>query len=108
MDKLGNYTDKAVELFMSYAPRVVLALVTLIIGLWVIGAIVYTTMIWHTAENGIIFDPLVMLIPSTIMLGFAINVFEKKCPQCYQKFFGNLLRFLSSKSCRYCGYHGIS
>ena len=40
MDKLGTYTDKAIELFMSYAPRVVLAILTLIIGLWIIGAIV--------------------------------------------------------------------
>ncbi len=40
MENIGTYTDKAIELFMSYAPRVVLAIVTLIIGLWIIGAIV--------------------------------------------------------------------
>lgn len=37
---LNNYTDKAIEMVMLYAPNVLLALVVLIIGLWIIGRIV--------------------------------------------------------------------
>jgi small conductance mechanosensitive channel len=36
MINLQNYTDKAVELLMVYGPKLILAIVTLIIGLWVI------------------------------------------------------------------------
>ncbi|MEN8135812.1 MAG: mechanosensitive ion channel domain-containing protein [Thermodesulfobacteriota bacterium] len=40
MGTLENYSDKAIELFMTYAPQLVLAIITLIIGLWIIGAVV--------------------------------------------------------------------
>jgi len=73
---------------------------------WAIGTIVYTTMIWHTSEKGVVFHPFVMLVPSSIMVGFAVNAFERKCPKCNEKFYGDILRFLSAKSCRYCDYHG--
>lgn len=43
MEKLGVYSDKAIELMMMYAPRLVLAILTLIIGLWIIGALVGLT-----------------------------------------------------------------
>lgn len=43
MENLGNYTDKAVELFMAYAPKLVLAIITLIIGLWIIKVVVKVT-----------------------------------------------------------------
>ena len=43
MGLLGNYSDKAVELFMTYAPQFVLAIITLIIGLWIIGTVVNVT-----------------------------------------------------------------
>ena len=43
MGTLGNYSDKAVELFMTYAPKLVLAIITLILGLWIIGTIVKVT-----------------------------------------------------------------
>ncbi len=43
MGTLGNYSDKAVELFMTYAPKLVLAIITLIIGLWIIGTVVNVT-----------------------------------------------------------------
>lgn len=43
MGSLEKYTDKAIELFMTYAPKLVLALATLVIGLWVIGTIVTVT-----------------------------------------------------------------
>ena len=36
MTNLQNYTDKAIELLMGYGPKLLLAIVTLIIGLWVI------------------------------------------------------------------------
>lgn len=39
MDTLDKYLDKATELFMMYAPKLLLAIVTLILGLWIIGAI---------------------------------------------------------------------
>jgi len=35
-DALGRYTDEAVELSMAYGPKLLLALVTLVIGLWLI------------------------------------------------------------------------
>lgn len=37
MDYLAQYKAQAVELVLAYAPKVLLALVTLIIGLWLIG-----------------------------------------------------------------------
>jgi len=43
MGSLEKYSDKAVELFMTYAPKLVLAIATLVIGLWVIGTIVNIT-----------------------------------------------------------------
>ncbi len=43
MGILGNYSDKAIELFMAYAPRLVLSIITLIVGLWIIGAVVNVT-----------------------------------------------------------------
>lgn len=39
VENLEKYTDKAVELTMGYAPRIVLAILTLLIGLWLAGAI---------------------------------------------------------------------
>ena len=36
MINLSNYTDKAIELLMGYGPKLLLAILTLIIGLWVI------------------------------------------------------------------------
>ena len=40
MGTLENYSDKAVELLMTYTPKLVLAIITLIIGLWIIRTIV--------------------------------------------------------------------
>ena len=40
MEKLGDYSDKAIELLMTYAPKLVLAIITLIIGLWIISIVV--------------------------------------------------------------------
>ena len=40
MSGLQNYTDKAIEQLMIYLPRLVLAVVTLIIGLWIIKLLV--------------------------------------------------------------------
>lgn len=39
MDYLAEYKEQAVELGMAYAPKVLLALLTLIIGLWLIGGV---------------------------------------------------------------------
>ena len=39
MDNLQNYTDKAIELLMAYAPKLLLAVITLIVGLWAIRVI---------------------------------------------------------------------
>jgi len=36
MDNLQNYTDKAMGFLMLYGPKLLLAIVTLIIGLWII------------------------------------------------------------------------
>ena len=36
MDNLQNYSGKAIELLMGYGPKLILAIITLIIGLWVI------------------------------------------------------------------------
>ena len=40
METLGNYSEKAIELLMVYAPKFVLAIITLIIGLWIISIVV--------------------------------------------------------------------
>ena len=36
MGNLQNYTGKAIELLMTYGPKLLLAIITLIIGLWII------------------------------------------------------------------------
>lgn len=43
MGSLEKYSDMAVELFLAYAPKLVLAIATLIVGLWVIGTVVTIT-----------------------------------------------------------------
>jgi len=43
MIDITQYTDKAVEMGMAYAPKLLLAILTLIIGLWVIGIVVRGT-----------------------------------------------------------------
>jgi len=43
MENIDAYTAKAIELVMAYAPKVVLALITLVIGLWLIGLITRIT-----------------------------------------------------------------
>lgn len=40
MDKMDKYVDKAIELIMVYGPKVLLALLVLIVGLWVIKMMV--------------------------------------------------------------------
>lgn len=43
MGTIENYSDKAIELFMTYGPKLALAIITLIIGLWIIGSVVGVT-----------------------------------------------------------------
>ena len=43
MENINAYTAKAIELIMAYAPKVVLAIITLIVGLWLIGLITKIT-----------------------------------------------------------------
>jgi len=43
MENFDTYTSKAVELIMAYAPKVVLAVITLVVGLWLIGLITKVT-----------------------------------------------------------------
>ncbi|MDX1774978.1 MAG: mechanosensitive ion channel [Desulfobulbales bacterium] len=43
MENIDVYTTKAVELVMAYAPKLVLAIITLIFGLWLIGLITRVT-----------------------------------------------------------------
>ena len=43
MENIDVYTTKAIELVMAYAPKVVLAIITLIVGLWIIGLITRVT-----------------------------------------------------------------
>ncbi|MEQ9402778.1 MAG: mechanosensitive ion channel [Cyclobacteriaceae bacterium] len=40
MEEASKYTDQAIELAIKYGPNIVLALLTLIIGLWIIGMFV--------------------------------------------------------------------
>ena len=40
MENVDAYTTKFIELVMAYAPKVVLAIITLVVGLWIIGLIV--------------------------------------------------------------------
>ena len=39
-DKMSHYTDTAVELAMAYGPRLILALIVLVLGLWIINRLV--------------------------------------------------------------------
>jgi len=39
MENIDAYTTKAIELLMAYAPKLVLAIITLIVGLWIIGLV---------------------------------------------------------------------
>lgn len=39
-DKMGRYMDTAVELSMSYGPKLLLAIVVLILGLWIVNRVV--------------------------------------------------------------------
>ena len=50
MGNLENYTDKAIGLLMSYGPKLLLAIVTLIIGFWIIKLVLKTTA--NTMEKG--------------------------------------------------------
>jgi len=43
MENIDAYTAKAIELIMAYAPKVVLAIITLVIGLWLIGIVTRIT-----------------------------------------------------------------
>jgi len=43
MDNLSKYSDRAIELLMDYGPRLLLAIITLIVGLWLIGRLVKFT-----------------------------------------------------------------
>ena len=36
MENLDKYSEKGIELLLSYAPKLILALITLIVGLWII------------------------------------------------------------------------
>ena len=39
MENIDAYTAKFIELIMTYAPKLVLAIITLFVGLWLIGLI---------------------------------------------------------------------
>lgn len=43
MNGMDKYVEKAIELGIEYGPKVVLALITLIVGLWVIGGVTNVT-----------------------------------------------------------------
>jgi small conductance mechanosensitive channel len=43
MKNIDVYITKAVELVITYAPKVILAIITLIVGLWLIGLITKVT-----------------------------------------------------------------
>lgn len=43
MEQLSHYSEVAIELLMTYTPRLLLALATLVIGLWLIGIVVKIT-----------------------------------------------------------------
>lgn len=40
MENVDVYMERAIELAMAYAPKVVLAIITLVVGLWIIGGVV--------------------------------------------------------------------
>ena len=43
MENIDAYMAKFIELVMIYAPRFVLAIVTLVVGLWIIGLVTRLT-----------------------------------------------------------------
>lgn len=42
-EQLAGYTDKAIELLMTYGPKLVLALIVLVVGLWIVNRVVKLT-----------------------------------------------------------------
>ncbi len=67
-EKLVQLADKAVELFMTYVPKLALALITLLVGLWIIRMM---TMVTQKAMEKSKADPtLIPFICSMISWGF--------------------------------------
>ena len=67
MDKLNEYTDMAVAMLMEYAPKVLLALVVLIIGLWVINRLV--SVVGKTMQKRKVDESLQPFLKSLIGIG---------------------------------------
>lgn len=73
MDILENYSEKAIELLMAYAPKFVLAIITLIIGLWVIRVLVNLTL--KTLEKTKTDKTLIPFVISLISWTFKLLLF---------------------------------
>ena len=54
MDKLTQYADQAIELLVFYVPKIVTAILVLVIGLWIISLIVKG---FHKASERSSMDP---------------------------------------------------
>lgn len=67
MDKLNAYTDQAISMIMEYAPKVLLALVVLLIGLWVINRLV--NVLGKTMEKRKVDESLQPFLKSLIGIG---------------------------------------
>lgn len=50
-DQTQKYMDQAVELLMNYGPKLVLAIITLVVGLWIIGRLVKTANKHFTSKD---------------------------------------------------------
>ena len=73
MEVLGNYSDKAIEMLMTYTPKLVLAIITLVIGLWIIGVVVNVTR--KTLEKSKTEKTLIVFITSLISWIFKVLLF---------------------------------
>lgn len=67
MDNINAYTDTAIELVVAYAPKVLLALIILLVGLWIIKGISRVTV--QAAEKTKVDPTLVPFIRTLVSWG---------------------------------------
>lgn len=73
MEVLTRYKDRAVELVMGYAPTLVLAIITLIVGLWLIRAV--SAGIRRSAKKGKMDETLAPFVTSIVSWGLKAVLF---------------------------------
>lgn len=73
LEGMQRYADKAIELGMEYGPKVVLALITLIIGLWIIGGV--SNVLRKLMSSRHVDDTLAPFVNSLVTWGLRVLLF---------------------------------